>query len=451
METDTKGVLNMIDNENNLTENTTEQDNNIIPAQTAQFPDYQPVVQANEIQSTNSVNEVAYYPPVNNAPPKKKKRILLKSILALICVAVISIGSIAGYITLSDNGYKIPFLNSDKDDGDDDIDDDDDDIISDDNVANKDLPTLIQMAGKEDALSVPEIVKKVSPSVVGISSVLQTGTSTGTGIIMSEDGYIITNGHVVEDATQITVMIAENDQYVEEKASLVGIDTKTDLAVLKINKKNLTPAEFGKSSELQVGELAIAIGNPLGFELAGSVTGGIISALNRELNIENKNLTLIQTDAAINPGNSGGPLVNCYGQVIGINSAKISSAYAEGLGFAIPMDEAKPIIDNLIQYGYVKGRPMIGISGQDISAAQAKFNDVPQGVYVVFTSEGSGAEKAGIKNGDIITAVDGKSITSMSDITKHIEDKKAGEKIELTVFRDNKTFDVTVVLTEAKQ
>lgn len=438
-----------MDNENNNTNLTNNNENNFAQQQ---FTEYQ-TAQQNNIQQQNLENEVVYYPPQNDVQPvrKKKKRILLKSIIAFVLVVSISIGSVAGYVALTDNGYDIPFINSANKDEDDDNDGNVKANNTEDKNINKDLPSLTQLASKENALSVPQIVNKVAPSVVGISTKIANGVATGSGIIMSKDGYIITNAHVIEDSLSITVVVKKDNKDEEETAKVIGIDTKTDLAVIKINRTDLTPAEFGKSSDLQVGELAIAVGNPLGLELSGSVTGGIISALNRQLSVEDKNLTLIQTDAAINPGNSGGPLVNCYGQVIGINSIKISSEYAEGLGFAIPIDDAKPIIDALIQYGYVKGRPMIGITCQTVSAAQARYNDVPQGIYVVSVTKDTGAYDAGIKAGDIITAVNGKAITTLAEFNKEKESFKAGDKIKLSVYRDGKDFDVQVTLTENKQ
>ena len=275
------------------------------------------------------------------------------------------------------------------------------------------------------------------------------------GIIMSKDGYIITNAHVVNGANQIMVIISNNDKLDETAAKLIGIDVKTDLAVIKVEKDNLTAAEFGKSENLQVGELAIAIGNPLGFELSGSVTAGIVSALNRDLNIEGKDLTLLQTDAAINPGNSGGPLVNSYGQVIGITSAKITSSYglgvsAEGLGFAIPIDDAKPIIDDLLNYGFVKGRPMLGISGEVISAEIAKYYGIPQGIIVRFIEPDSGAAKSNLKISDIIIGIDGQPITKMNELNKIKEKHKSGETVKLTVYREGQKVEVDVVLGEEK-
>lgn len=443
-----------IENNQNTPENY--QPNFQMPLQ-QQFTDYQqPVVQENQaVQQQNLVNEVAYY-PVDNEPPKKKKKKgkkLLNAVLAIVCVFVISFGSIAGYVAATGDASDIPLIGTFFDNSDSDSNkkaDKDSDDKAKDNKKNKNLPSLLQMAGRENALSIPEIVKKVTPSVVGISSKLTQGTSTGTGIIMTADGYIITNGHVVEGATQITVVISNSEKKLDEvNAKLIGIDAKTDLAVIKVDKTGLTPAEFGKSEDLQVGELAIAIGNPLGFELAGSVTGGIISALNREITIEDKQFTLIQTDAAINPGNSGGPLVNSYGQVIGINSAKISTAYAEGLGFAIPIDGAKPIIDSLIQYGYVKGRPMLGVNGEEITAVVARYYSLPEGILVKFIEEGSGAEKAGIQNGDVIISIDGKAIKTMAELNKIKDTHKAGETVKIGLYRKGKNIEVDVVLAEA--
>jgi len=424
------------------------QESTIIPQPDGFMTYQQPVEQPIQVELQNSVNEVAYYPPNSQKPPKKKgkaKRIF-KGFVIVLCVMVISVGSIAGYKAIKENAFDIPFLNTKSDSS---SISDTNNSKTDDSKTDKDKPSLLQLAGKENALSVPKIVEKVSPSVVGISCKYPQGTATGTGIIMTADGYIITNGHVVQDATEITVVISNDGKLEENKAKLVGIDIKTDLAVIKVDKENLTPAEFGKSNELQVGELAIAIGNPLGFELSGSVTGGIISALNRELTIEDKQLNLIQTDAAINPGNSGGPLVNSYGQVIGITSAKISSSYAEGLGFAIPIDEAKPIIDDLIAFGYVKGRPTLGISGEEITDVIARYYNLPQGIIVRFIEPDSGASKANIKLGDVIIGIDDKPITTMAELNKIKETHKAGETVKLGIYRDGKNIDVDVTLNEA--
>ena len=271
--------------------------------------------------------------------------------------------------------------------------------------------------------------------------------------------YIITNAHVIYDteseyqmgkATSVKVVMGENHDE-EYEAQIVGYDIQTDLAVLKIDAEGLTPAEFGNSDDLKVGELVVAIGNPLGFELYGTTTCGIVSAKNREVQLEDRTMTLIQTDAAINSGNSGGMLLNAYGQVIGINSMKMSSSYGEasveGLGFAIPISDAEEIIMSLIQNGYVTGRPLLGISGATITAEQAKFNNLPQGVYVYSASDNSTAD---LQKGDVITAIDGVEITSMDELNEQKNKHKAGESVTLTICRNGENMQVQVTLLESK-
>jgi serine protease Do len=307
-------------------------------------------------------------------------------------------------------------------------------------------------------MPIPDIVTKVSPSVVGISSILSNGTATGTGIVMSEDGYIITNAHVIEGAKSVSVLLpksyASDSNAKEEdltlKATVVGKDTQTDIAVLKITAKSkLTACEFGKSSEIRVGEVSIVIGNPLGFSLANSVTSGIISAKDRVLQIQDRTMTLIQTDASINNGNSGGPLINAYGQVIGITSAKVSNTYGEGLGFAIPIDEAMPIIQSLMKDGFVK-RPSLGVAGRNVSATYAEYYNIPRGYQVVTVTKGSGAEKGGVKAGDIIIGINDTSITSISELNAVKNKCKIGDTVKMTVYRDGKMVDLKVQLDESK-
>ena len=318
--------------------------------------------------------------------------------------------------------------------------------------------SVISFSSPAKELTIPEIVKKVKPAVVGISSKFtETSVGTGTGIIASPDGYIVTNAHVVRShsensntiAQQVTVVLADKSEYTAE---IIGTDPRTDLAVLKINTngKKLPTAEFGDSTKLSEGELAVAIGNPLGFELYGSVTCGIISALNRTITIDEYEMILIQTDAAINPGNSGGPLLNSCGQVIGINSSKIISDYAEGLGFAIPITSAKIVIDDLIENGYVTGRARIGINGEDVGKSNAKHYDLPEGVYVRYIEKNSAAEASGIEVGDIIVAADGKNVTSMRELNKIKESFSSGEKLSVTVFRDGEKKNITILLGEEK-
>ncbi len=306
-------------------------------------------------------------------------------------------------------------------------------------------------------LEVTEIAAKVGPSVVGIinkqnvTSWWTGGTieqqGSGSGIIISSDGYIITNSHVIEGASSIEVVLSSGDKY---PAILIGHDVKTDLAVVKIDVKNLPAAELGKSSELKVGELAVAIGNPLGLEFQGSVTAGVISALNRTMDVDGRQYTLVQTDAAINPGNSGGPLVNRYGQIIGINTVKISTSETEGMGFAIPIDVAVPIVEELISKGYVSGRPQIGIGVREITEDMSRYYNLPVGVYVVSVSEGSGAQKAGILQGDVIIKADGKTVTNMEELNQVRDTHKAGETIKFDIVRGGKNMTVNVTLGEEK-
>lgn len=326
-----------------------------------------------------------------------------------------------------------------------------------------DVPKPSETIAPDGSLTTKQIAAKVQPSVVGVvvyaaadannqffggSGAIQT--NEGSGIIMSADGYIITNAHVVEGASGIKVVLYNGEEY---EAKLVGRDDNTDLAVIKIAANNLTAAEFGDSKQLQVGEDVIAIGNPGGLEFASSVTKGIISGVNRPIKSSDAGYTMncIQTDAAINPGNSGGALVNTFGQVIGINSSKIAATQYEGLGFAIPISEAKPIIDDLIANGRVTGRVKLGITGREIDETLARYNNVPTGFMVFNTEPGSDIEKKGVVAGDIITKIDGKDLTSLGDLRDYLKDFKSGDKVTLTVFRRtsgkrDSTFEVVISL-----
>lgn len=305
--------------------------------------------------------------------------------------------------------------------------------------------------GSRRELTIPEIAEKVMPSTVGVvttvGSVYGTTNYSGTGIIMSEDGYIITNNHVIKNADVITITLMDGTNY---EAKLVGGDARSDLAVVKIDAKGLTPAEFGDSDALRVGELAVAIGNPLGLELMGTVTDGIISAINRDVVVEERTMTLIQTNAAINAGNSGGPLINKYGQVIGINTLKMQDYYTnvEGLGFAIPTNTAKDIIDELIAYGYVKGRPAIGISGYTLDIYRARKYNYPLGVVVTYVSPNSDAYAKGLKVYDIITKAQGQEVRSTEEINRIKENYVAGDNFTFTVYRSGKYFDITFKLMD---
>jgi len=298
-----------------------------------------------------------------------------------------------------------------------------------------------------EPLTGTQIIKKVKPSVVGIVSSVPYGQIAGSAIIMTEDGYIITNQHLVDSATAVKVVFEDGTEY---DAEIIGQDAKTDLAVVKIDATGLTPAEFGDSTVLEEGEPVIAIGNPTGLKLFATATSGIVSAVNREITVDDRVFTLIQTDAAINSGNSGGPLINQYGQVIGINSIKIATSSIEGLGFAIPISEAQDVINSLIKYGYVRERPVIGITGANINERAAIIYNMPRGVYVEEVSSGSGASAAGLQPGDIITGINGKTVATMSELNIEKGNFKAGDTVTLTVYREGRTIDLNIVLSEEK-
>lgn len=317
-----------------------------------------------------------------------------------------------------------------------------------------DSDTTVSSDGK---LSDKEIIKKVSPAVVGIECYAFgnsfTPSSSGSGIIMTADGYIVTNPHVVEDAAGITVVLENGDAYAAE---LIGADSDTDLAVLKIEASNLTYAEFGNSDELERGDRVIAIGNPGGTVLAGSTTGGMVSGLNRNINSSSPYSTsYIQVDAAINPGNSGGALVNEYGQVVGINSAKIAETDYEGIGFAIPINEALPIIQELMQYGHVTGRAALGIQGYMINEAVAAMRRMPVGFGIEAVDPSSDLASKNVVAGDIITYINDKQVTSYDVLANELAEFKPGDTVKLTIYRSSssggagRSFEVNVVLIES--
>ncbi len=321
--------------------------------------------------------------------------------------------------------------------------------------------SLADAAAKHDSskktLSVIEIAEQGKPAVVAITTEMSMTdifgqvyrpTAAGSGFIITQDGYIATNNHVIENAETITVVLNNDDVY---PASLVGADPSNDIAVIKIDAANLPTVVLGESDLLQVGELAVAIGNPLG-ELSGTVTAGIISALDREITLSGSSgmqkLHLLQTDAAINSGNSGGALFNSFGEVIGINTAKRSATGVEGIGFAIPIDHAKPIIESLIQYGYVKGRPKIGLSGRNVSAQMAEYYKLTEGVYIIEVEKNSAADKAGLLPKDIIVGANGEKTLTVEELNEVKNKLAPGDKMVLDVVRDNKEFKVELTLGE---
>ncbi len=300
------------------------------------------------------------------------------------------------------------------------------------------------------ALTTEQAAARILPAVVGIvqyqkGSLSETGE--GSGIVLSSDGAILTNNHVVEDASRLVVVMHGGKKYT---ASIIGTDTRTDLAVIRIQASGLTYARFGDSKQCKVGEAVLAIGNPSGLKLAGTVTQGIISALDRNVDVGNGPMNLIQTDAAINPGNSGGALVNLYGQVVGINSAKIAQTGYEGLGFSIPADTAKPVVDSILKYGYVKGRVKFGLKCREIDSVTAQLNEIPQGLYVGYVEPGSSAAANGVKADDVITAVNGRTVKTTDDLITLRDRYKPGETLTLSLYRrsDKQTLQVPVKLEE---
>lgn len=302
--------------------------------------------------------------------------------------------------------------------------------------------------------------EKVSDSVVGIlcysddvpdQADTTTASSQGSGIIFSQDGYVITNAHVIgnsKTAYAIRVVTSDGKEY---KAGVVGYDSRTDIAVLKMDDaKGLTPATFGDSSQLAVGQDIIVVGNPGGLDYQNTTTKGVISALDRKLSTSS--LTkYIQTDAAINPGNSGGPLVNYYGQVVGITTSKIVSETYEGMGFAIPSQTVKSIVDTLVKNGYVEGRVKIGISGIAVTSDQASNYNIPQGIYVQSIVSGGPCDGTSLKEGDIITEVDGETITSFADVYAILETHKPGDKIKVKYYSSSSgDGEVEITLQEDK-
>jgi len=303
----------------------------------------------------------------------------------------------------------------------------------------------------EGGLSLQEIYTQNIGSVVSISCTGYSSNSTGTGVILSSDGHIVTNAHVVDGAGAIDVQLTDDRVF---SATLVGSDEISDLAVLRIEADGLMPAQFGDSSQLRVGDTVAAIGDPLGVKYRGTYTDGIVSAINRDVDMDGRTMTLIQTNAALNSGNSGGPLINCYGQVIGINTMKIGaftdSAGVEGIGFAIPSATVKDIVDQLITQGYVSGRPTLGIEGESLSTFYQHYYRLPAGLYITNVEPGSDAHDKGIEDGDILLSVNNQRITTMEELKSVLFDCEVGEIVEAIVYRGGERYRVALILHENK-
>ncbi len=400
------------------------------------------------------LNHSSFYKENHSIPQKKKHGVFLQ-MLAVSLISSILGGAVAGsYLWFAAPGFATAAQSYNSRD-----------TVTGNSQTNSGLLSNVSM--ETSSTGVSAIADKLGPSIVGIKTTasslgrfgLEESGGEGSGIIYSSDGYVVTNYHVVESAVDTSsksiaknakvevVLPSDKDKYYE--ATLVGYDSKTDLAVIKIQASNLPAVEFGDSDNLKVGETAIAIGNPGGLEYMGSVTMGIISGLNRTIETESGSQKLIQTDVAINPGNSGGALVNSKGQVVGINSVKIVADGYEGLGFAIPSNTVKEITDSLINYKYVKGRPSLGISvDQRFNAQLAQQYNMPEGVYVKEVTPLSGAYKAGIEAGDIITRLDGQAVTSYDELSSVKNTHKPGDTVSVEIYRDGKTMTVQVKLDE---
>ena len=381
--------------------------------------------------------------------PKKQKKDhskLAKSAVALVLAAAMGfVGGFAG-AQFGNGGHKVVIQQVER---------------SDSSAASDSVDAAADGTTVSSGMTTAQVAKMVSPSVVVITTEQvvysqwswygqnQVESGAGSGVIISSDGYILTCAHVVDGASNITVTINDKDY----TATLVGEDTTSDIAVIKIDANGLTPATVGDSDSLKVGQNVMAVGNPLG-ELGGTVTGGMISALNRSVTIQGTNSTntmsLIQMDASVSPGNSGGGLFNMNGELVGIVNAKSSSSDAEGLGFAIPINDAIKVAEELLQNGYVTGRPYLGISYLAVTDAQTaqQLGVNSYGVYIMEVVKGGPAEQAGLKAGDRIVSIDGTEIASKDDLGTLMQKHAAGDTLSITVARDGQMQTVSVTLGE---
>ena len=318
--------------------------------------------------------------------------------------------------------------------------------------------------------SLAAVVEKTANSVVEITQYATTqslfnNTSSltpqgnGSGVIISKDGYILTNNHVINGAEKITIRLRNGE---EHEAKLIGKDAKTDIAIIKVEADNLSPASIADSSKTLVGDFVMAIGNPLG-KLGGTVTYGFVSALEREINLDSSTKNLMQFDAAVNPGNSGGGLFNVHGELIGVVSAKSTGYNVEGLGFAIPINDVKQVIDDILEHGYATNRPFLGVSLSNSAYTTGGnnpfggnnifdlfYSQIQYGALIASVEKDSPAEKGGLKANDIIVSIGGKVITSASDATSEIQNYNVGDEVEIGIIRDNRTYTKKVTLAEYK-
>ena len=409
----------------------------------------EPQAAAPDAGSTVPPTEVPPRQPAEPEPPKKKKHHInggkvARSAVALVLAAVM--GFAGGYVGSQMNGSKVVIQQV---------------APSSSSSSSGSDSSITSASASGSSLTTEQVADLVSPSVVVITTEQvvysqwswygqsQVESGAGSGVVISSDGYILTCAHVVSGASNITVTIGDTDY----PATVVGEDDTSDVAVLKIDATDLTPATVGNSDSLAVGESVLAVGNPLG-ELGGTVTSGIVSALNRSVSIQGSSsvntMSLIQMDASVSPGNSGGGLFNMNGELVGIVNAKSSDSDAEGLGFAIPVNDAVKVAQELLENGYVTGRPYLGISYFAVTDAQtaAQLGVNAYGVYIVEVVKGGPADKAGLQAGDRIVSVDGSEVATQSDLGTLMQNHKAGDTIEITVARGGQMQTVNVTLGE---
>ena len=409
----------------------------------------EPQAAAPDSGSTVPPTEVPPQQPAAPEPPKKKKHHVnggkvARSAVALVLAAVM--GFAGGYVGSQMNGSKVVIQQV---------------APSSSSSSSGSDSSITSASASGSSLTTEQVADLVSPSVVVITTEQvvysqwswygqsQVESGAGSGVVISSDGYILTCAHVVSGASNITVTIGDTDY----PATVVGEDDTSDVAVLKIDATDLTPATVGNSDSLAVGESVLAVGNPLG-ELGGTVTSGIVSALNRSVTIQGTSSTntmsLIQMDASVSPGNSGGGLFNMNGELIGLVNAKSSSSDAEGLGFAIPINDAIKVAQDLLENGYVSGRPYMGITYLAVTDAQtaAQLNVNAYGVYVVDVVQGGPADKAGLKTGDRIVSIDGTEIAQKDDLGTLIQQHAAGDTLSITVAREGQMQTVSLTLGE---
>ncbi len=376
------------------------------------------------------------------AAPETKKRRAMPMLIALFLVFTLVVGGTGGVIGyyLSDNGdTPVPVEQQQP-------------VNAEETPRDTAIPAAVKPEAQTgDELSIQEIFSLGDRSTVAISTMLGSfnafgrsvpQASAGSGFVLTADGYILTNHHVIEDASEVTVLLHDGTEY---PAEIVGSDAMTDIAVLKIEAKGLTPVQIGNSDNMQVGDQVVAIGNPLG-ELANSLTVGYLSAKKRIISIDDTPRVMLQTDASVSPGNSGGPLFNIGGQVVGVVSAKTVADGVEGIGFAIPINLAADIANELIRDGEIKGRPQLGITYQEIAALQNAEN-YPKGIYVAEVTSGTAAETAGIEAGDVIIAIGDESIASGSELLIAKNLYRVGDTVSVTVWRNGSEVDLSVTFT----